>query len=84
MVGWYNIGIAAFAAIGSFLFVRTSRARLEEKRTDLLTTAQGFDNGIISTSTYLIELCLFYLNTDSLQPLLMIAGSNTCTIPPLD
>lgn len=49
MANSYTVGIAAFAAIGTFLFVRPP-FMLPVHNLQLTNTPQGFDTGIATTS----------------------------------
>lgn len=47
----YTLGVALFAALGTFLFVGSHDCRIEvDQYTNALT--QGFDTGIVTTSEY--------------------------------
>lgn len=51
MAGWYALGVAFFAAIGTFLFVRTDSLILYGSLLTHGEMIQGFDTGIATTST---------------------------------
>jgi hypothetical protein len=45
---WYILGIASFASLGTFLYVRCDG--IDSCNSFLTVTLQGYDTGIVSTS----------------------------------
>ena len=45
---WYGIGVASFAAIGTFLFVCQPHPLLDQRA--MLTVPKGFDSGLVTTT----------------------------------